>query len=95
MRLNRNKKSSDNSEQLIREILSIATLEAIEFVNPEYENRVFAVTDYLSRLVNEIPLDGLKKIAEDVTTLANTKLTEVLQLEKQLALPINDNNKGE
>ena len=95
MRLNRNKKSSDNSEQLIREILSIATLEAIEFVNPEYENRVFAVTDYLSRLVNEIPLDGLKKIAEDVTTLANTKLTEVLKLEKQLALPINDNNKGE
>ena len=95
MRLNRNKKSSDNSEQFIREILSIATLEAIEFVNPEYENRVFAVTDYLSRLVNEIPLDGLKKIAEDVTTLANTKLTEVLQLEKQLALPINDNNKGE
>ena len=95
MRLNRNKKSSDKSEQLIREILSIATLEAIEFVNPEYENRVFAVTDYLSRLVNEIPLDGLKKIAEDVTTLANTKLTEVLQLEKQLALPINDNNKGE
>ena len=95
MRLNRNKKSSDNSEQRIREILSIATLEAIEFVNPEYENRVFAVTDYLSRLVNEIPLDGLKKIAEDVTTLANTKLTEVLQLEKQLALPINDNNKGE
>ena len=95
MRLNRNKKSYDNSEQFIREILSIATLEAIEFVNPEYENRVFAVTDYLSRLVNEIPLDGLKKIAEDVTTLANTKLTEVLQLEKQLALPINDNNKGE
>ena len=95
MRLNRNKKSYDNSEQLIREILSIATLEAIEFVNPEYENRVFAVTDYLSRLVNEIPLDGLKKIAEDVTTLANTKLTEVLKLEKQLALPINDNNKGE
>ena len=95
MRLNRNKKSSDNSEQRIREILSIATLEAIEFVNPEYENRVFAVTDYLSRLVNEIPLDGLKKIAEDVTTLANTKLTEVLKLEKQLALPINDNNKGE
>ena len=95
MRLNRNKKSYDNSEQFIREILSIATLEAIEFVNPEYENRVFAVTDYLSRLVNEIPLDGLKKIAEDVTTLANTKLTEVLKLEKQLALPINDNNKGE
>ena len=95
MRLNRNKKSYDNSEQFIREILSIATLEAIEFVNPEYENRVFDVTDYLSRLVNEIPLDGLKKIAEDVTTLANTKLTEVLKLEKQLALPINDNNKGE
>ena len=95
MRLNRNKKSSDNSEQRIREILSIATLEAIEFVNPEYENRVFAVTDYLSRLVNEIPLDGLKKIAEDVTTLAHTKITEVLQLEKQLTLPINDKNKGE
>lgn len=95
MRLNRNKKSPDNSEQRIREILSIATLEAIEFVNPEYENRVFALTDYLSRLVKEIPLDGLKKIAEDVTTLANTKLTEVIQLEKQLALPINDNNKGE
>ena len=90
--------SNPEHEQKIRDLISVATLNALEFTRPDFDSREQVVFYYLSILIEEIPIEVLARISQQAIESATNKLKEISTLEQSFSIP-NDNenneNKGE